>query len=119
MLIVAVTLAHRAPMSCSPGSGRSRGAAPSPRTIRPAISGPLLPHYRGHVPLSPILDLRCGGALEVLTELSDSSIDVVLSDPPYGLDFTRLLPGTRWDRDSAGFDSAVWSEVRRVVRTGA
>lgn len=57
--------------------------------------------------------------MEILTELPDSSIDTVLSDPAYGIDHTRLIPGTDWDRGSLAFEPALWTEVRRVTRAGS
>jgi len=39
------------------------------------------------------IDLRLGDCLEVMKELPDASVDCVLTDPPYGLEFM----GKEWD----------------------
>ncbi len=53
-----------------------------------------------------------GDCLEVLPRLPDSSVDCILTDPPYGwsfmgLDFDRALP-----------DPRIWSECLRVLKPG-
>lgn len=74
-----------------------------------------------------------GDSLDVLAELPDASIDALVSDPPYGIDFQ----GRRWDgatiRESAAHRTgrrltpnqafAAWaqtwaSEARRVLKPG-
>ena len=35
----------------------------------------------------PNIDLRCGDCLEIMKTLSDKSVDLILTDPPYGIDF--------------------------------
>ncbi len=34
-----------------------------------------------------MIDLRCGDCLELMKDISDGSVDLVLTDPPYGMDF--------------------------------
>ena len=34
-----------------------------------------------------MIDLRIGDCLEVMKEIEDRSIDMILTDPPYGMDF--------------------------------
>jgi site-specific DNA-methyltransferase (adenine-specific) len=53
-----------------------------------------------------------GDCLEVLRTLADSSVDAVVTDPPYGLAFM----GKRWDYDVPGTD--VWAECLRVLKPG-
>ena len=65
------------------------------------------------------LDLRQGDAIKILAQLPDGSIDTILSDPAYGIDHTRLIPGIKWDADSLAFDPALWAEVKRVTRPGS
>jgi len=63
-------------------------------------------------------DLRCGDAFELFKEIDDSSIDVVIADPPYNL-------GKNYgnNHDLKGFDQYIsftksWlSEAKRVLRT--
>ncbi len=56
--------------------------------------------------------LHHGDCLEVLRTLADSSVDAVVTDPPYGLAFM----GKRWDYDVPAVD--VWAECLRVLKPG-
>lgn len=51
-------------------------------------------------------------SLKVLKTLADSSIDAVVTDPPYGL---KLL-GKKWDYDVPSVD--FWQECLRVLKPG-
>jgi predicted RNA methylase len=51
--------------------------------------------------------------LEALAGLPDASVDAVVTDPPYGLEFM----GEHWDREVPGAD--YWREVLRVAKPGA
>lgn len=53
-----------------------------------------------------------GDCLEVLRTLADSSVDAVVTDPPYGLAFM----GKRWDYDVPAVN--VWAECLRVLKPG-
>lgn len=53
-----------------------------------------------------------GDSLEKLKELKDSSIDSVVTDPPYGLSFM----GKKWDYDVPSVE--LWREVLRVLKPG-
>lgn len=59
-----------------------------------------------------MIDLRLGDCLEILRTLSESSIDSVVTDPPYGLSFM----GKKWDYDVHSPD--LWREVLRVLKPG-
>ena len=56
--------------------------------------------------------LEHGDCLEVLRTLADSSIDAIVTDPPYGLSFM----GRKWDYDVPGVE--VWAECLRVLKPG-
>ena len=56
--------------------------------------------------------LHHGDCLEVLKTLADSSVDAVVTDPPYGLAFM----GKRWDYDVPSVE--VWAECLRVLKPG-
>lgn len=56
--------------------------------------------------------LMLGDCLERLRELSDNSVDSVVTDPPYGLRFM----GKKWDYDVPSVD--VWAECLRVLKPG-
>ena len=56
--------------------------------------------------------LEHGDCLEVLRTLADSSVDAIVTDPPYGLSFM----GKRWDYDVPGVE--VWTECLRVLKPG-
>ncbi len=53
-----------------------------------------------------------GDCLEVLRGFEDSSIDSVVTDPPYGLSFM----GKRWDYDVPSQE--IWEECLRVLKPG-
>ncbi len=54
-----------------------------------------------------------GDCLEAMRELADASVDAVVTDPPYGLEFM----GAHWDRGVPGVE--YWREVLRVAKPGA
>lgn len=53
-----------------------------------------------------------GDSLHKLKELSENSIDAVVTDPPYGLSFM----GKKWDYDVPSVE--LWREVLRVLKPG-
>lgn len=55
-----------------------------------------------------------GDCLDVLAELPDASVDSVVTDPPYGLDFM----GKNWDTGAVAFDTAIWGHALRVLKPG-
>jgi len=79
----------------------------------------------------------CGDCLEVLRSFPDNSIDAVVTDPPYGLNEIKDLPGllrawlegedgSEWQTKGfmgKGWDKvpppSVWREVLRVMKPGA
>jgi len=56
--------------------------------------------------------LRTGDCREVLASIPDNSIDVVICDPPYELNFL----GQNWDGSGVTYDPEVWAEVFRVLK---
>jgi DNA modification methylase len=56
--------------------------------------------------------LYCGDCVEVLRTLPESSVDAVVTDPPYGLSFM----GKRWDYDVPSVE--IWAECLRVLKPG-
>jgi len=55
-----------------------------------------------------MIDLRHGDCLEVMKELKDGSIDLILTDPPYG------MTAPTWD-SVVPFD-CLWKEYRRILK---
>ena len=55
-----------------------------------------------------------GNCLERLKELEDASIDSVVCDPPYEIDFM----GKGWDRSGIAYSVELWSESLRVLKPG-
>ena len=53
-----------------------------------------------------------GDSLVALKQLSDNSVDAVITDPPYGISFM----GKKWDYDVPSV--ALWKEVVRVLKPG-
>lgn len=61
----------------------------------------------------PVNKIILGDAYKVLKKLPDNSIDAVVTDPPYGLEFMNQ----DWDRDVPPVK--FWKEVLRVMKHGA
>lgn len=53
-----------------------------------------------------------GDSREILTTIPDSSIDSIITDPPYGISFM----GKRWDYDVPSVE--LWAECLRVLKPG-
>ena len=53
-----------------------------------------------------------GDCLEKLKELSENSVDAIITDPPYGINFM----GKTWDDDCPSVE--VWKECLRVLKPG-
>lgn len=62
--------------------------------------------------MSRKIKLMKGNNIELLKTLPESSIDSVVTDPPYGLSFM----GKKWDYDVPSVD--FWKEVYRVLKPG-
>lgn len=58
------------------------------------------------------VDLRLGDNMESLKKLPDNSIDSVVTDPPYGINFM----GKKWDYQVP--TKEFWEEVMRVLKPG-
>lgn len=54
-----------------------------------------------------------GDSLEVMRGMPDNSVDLVLTDPPYGYSFM----GKDWDKVVMGVE--YWRECLRVLKAGA
>jgi len=54
-----------------------------------------------------------GDCFEVMKEMEGSSIDTIITDPPYGLNFM----GQEWDHGVPGIP--FWTEALRVAKPGA
>jgi site-specific DNA-methyltransferase (adenine-specific) len=55
-----------------------------------------------------------GDCRDRLKELSDNSIDSIVTDPPYELGFM----GKSWDASGVAYDVTVWQECLRVLKPG-
>lgn len=53
-----------------------------------------------------------GDCLQSLKDLSDDSVDSIVTDPPYGLSFM----GKKWDYDVPSVE--IWREALRVLKPG-
>ena len=58
------------------------------------------------------LQLHHGDCLEVMRAMQSSSVDSIVTDPPYGLSFM----GKRWDYDVPSVE--IWAECLRVLKPG-
>ena len=56
--------------------------------------------------------LECGDCLELMKSIPDKSVDLVVTDPPYGLSFM----GKKWDYDVPSIE--IWRECLRLLKTG-
>ena len=61
-----------------------------------------------------MIDLRNGDCLEVLKNIEDNSVDLILTDPPYELNFMNK----GWDNTGIAFNIEVWKEAYRVLKPG-
>jgi len=57
----------------------------------------------------------CGDCIEVMKGMPDNSIDTIITDAPYELNF--MSKG--WDRTGVAFQVSTWQEVLRVAKPGA
>ena len=55
-----------------------------------------------------MIDLRCGDCLELMKDIPDDSIDMVLTDPPYG------TTACKWDT-VIDFD-LMWEQLKRITK---
>ena len=62
-----------------------------------------------------MIDIRHGDCLAVMKDMPESSIDAVVTDPPYELGFM----GKSWDASGVAFCPNTWREVLRVMKPGA
>ena len=60
-------------------------------------------------------EVRTGDCLSVMRTLEDSSVDSIVTDPPYELGFM----GKKWDASGIAYDVDLWREVLRVMKPGA
>lgn len=60
-----------------------------------------------------LVTIYCGDCLDVMAEMDECSIDTIITDPPYGLEFM----GKEWDHGTPGIP--FWQEILRVARPGA
>jgi DNA modification methylase len=67
------------------------------------------PHYA-----DDDVTLYAGDCIEVMRGLPDNSVDAVVTDPPYGLDFM----GKHWDTGAVAFSVGMWAEALRVLKPG-
>lgn len=55
-----------------------------------------------------------GDCLEIIKHIDDSSIDAIVTDPPYELGFM----GKKWDSTGIAYNVELWSECLRVLKPG-
>ena len=61
-----------------------------------------------------MFEIRHGDCREVLRQLSDCSVDAIVTDPPYELGFM----GKSWDSTGVAYQVDVWAECLRVLKPG-
>ena len=61
----------------------------------------------------PLNTIILGDCLEKLKTIPDNSIDLIVTDPPYGIKFM----GKKWDKAIPSID--IWKECLRVLKPGA
>ena len=59
-----------------------------------------------------MIDLRIGDCLEKMKEMESKSVDLILCDPPYELNFMNR----GWDDTGIAFNSDMWKEVYRLLK---
>lgn len=60
-------------------------------------------------------DLRIGDCREVMAGMAESSVDSIVTDPPYELGFMDK----KWDATGIAYDIGMWRECLRVLKPGA
>jgi DNA modification methylase len=60
------------------------------------------------------MKLLQGDCREMMRTLPESSIDAIVTDPPYELGFM----GKGWDKSGIANDPAMWAEALRVLKPG-
>lgn len=65
------------------------------------------------VPVRGLNLVRHGDCLSLMRDMDESSVDSIVTDPPYGLSFM----GKEWDRGVPG--GPFWTEALRVAKPGA
>ena len=66
-----------------------------------------------------MVDLRLGDCLELMKDIPDGSVDLVLTDPPYGT--VKGAPLDGWSKADTQWDVVIdteklFSEIKRVLR---
>jgi site-specific DNA-methyltransferase (adenine-specific) len=60
------------------------------------------------------IQLHQGDCRDVLKTLADNSVDSIVTDPPYELNFM----GRKWDNTGIAYSMELWSECLRVLKPG-
>lgn len=66
------------------------------------------------IQLAPTATLFHADCRDAMASMADNSIDSIVTDPPYGLQFM----GKEWDNTGIANDPALWAEVFRVLKPG-
>ena len=61
-----------------------------------------------------MIDLRNGDCITKMKEMEENSVDFILCDPPYELNFMSK----RWDNTGIAFNTEMWKEALRVLKPG-
>jgi hypothetical protein len=59
-------------------------------------------------------NIICGNSLEVVAAMPTSSVDSIVTDPPYELGFM----GKKWDSSGIAYSVELWTEALRVLKPG-
>jgi len=62
----------------------------------------------------PTFTIHNGNCIEVMRTMADNSVDSIVTDPPYELNFM----GSKWDNTGIAFNVEVWTEALRVLKPG-
>ena len=60
------------------------------------------------------IEYNIGNSFELIKDMSDNSVDAVVTDPPYEINFLSA----EWDRSGIAFNVDFWKEVKRVMKPG-
>lgn len=58
--------------------------------------------------------LRHGDCRELMAKMRPDSVDAIITDPPYELNFM----GKGWDNAGVAFEPATWTEALRIIKPG-
>jgi DNA modification methylase len=64
----------------------------------------------------PSYQIKHGNNLDLIKSIPDSSVDSIVTDPPYEIGF--MLGSVNWDNTGQAYNLELWRECLRVLKPG-